>query len=134
MLSIFPTLFTYGIVAPFVLRMAAGLFFLDRGYRHLKEEKKGLVSDMTHWLHAFAKPFATIVALVEIVLGLSLIAGFLTQIVAIIGAIYMFKMLYFKVECPHIAKHDRLVYVLFIVILLSLLVTGPGILAADLPL
>jgi len=134
MLSIFPSLLTYGIVAPFILRMTVGLFFLDRGYRHLKEEKAGVVADMTKRLHAFAKPFVVLVALVEVAIGLSLIAGFLTQIAAIFGIIYMFKMLYFKVECPHFAKHQRLVYILFIVILFSLLITGPGIIAVDLPL
>jgi len=134
MLSIFPSLLIFGIFAPFILRVAVGIFFFNTGYRHIQKEQDALVSELSSRLGTFAKPFAITVAVVEIIIGLSLIAGFLTQIVAILGMIFVLKLLWFKNECPVFAKHEKIFYVMLFVILLSLLLTGAGAPAIDLPL
>ena len=134
MLSIFPSLLTFGIFAPFLLRLSAGIFFFYAGYQHFGKEQEGLVGELTQKFSSFAKPISVTLAIVEIVIGLFLIAGFLTQVAALLGAIFMLKLLWFKKSCPCLARHEKTVYVLLFVICISLLLTGAGAPAVDLPL
>lgn len=138
MLSIFPSLFVFGIFAPFILRTTVGVYLFYTGYRHLKEERELITEEVAQGIprvfSPYAKPFVIIGILFEIVVGLSLIAGFLTQIMALLGMIYVVKLLILKDLYPVFAKHERVFYVVLFVIFLSLLLTGAGAPAVDLPL
>ncbi|HEC32886.1 MAG TPA: DoxX family protein, partial [Candidatus Kaiserbacteria bacterium] len=126
MLSVFPSLLILGIFAPFILRLSVGVYFFYTGYRHIKEEREILVKEFANKFKTIAKPLVVIVAIIEMILGLSLVAGFLTQIAAILGMIFALKLLWFKNKYPHFAKNDRTLYIIIFVILLSLLFTGAG--------
>ena len=133
MLSIFPSLLILGIFAPFILRMAVGLYFFYTGYHHLQKEQESIVKEAKKYV-PFAKPLMVFSALIEIVIGLSLIAGFLTQIASLVGIIYILILLRMKKACPVFVRRERILYVMILVILLSLLFTGAGAIAVDLPL
>ena len=134
MLSIFPSLLIFGIFAPFILRVAVGVYLFYTGWRHFGGEQESITKEIARKVGPYAKPVALFTALVEIVVGLSLIAGFLTQVAALIGMVYALKMIWFKKDCPVLVKHERVFYVILFVILLSLLLTGAGAPAVDLPL
>ena len=134
MLSIFPSLLILGIFAPFILRVAVGVYFFYTGYQHLQVEQGSVMREVAQKYERFAKPIVIFAALIEIVIGLSLAVGFLTQFAALIGMIYILKLLWFKKDYPVFVKRERVFYLMVFVILLSLLLTGAGAPAIDLPL
>ncbi len=134
MLSIFPSLLIFGILAPFILRVIVGVYFLHAGYLDFGKEEGGSLEEITKKHGKYAKPFLTIFAIAEVVVGLSLIVGLFTQVAALIGIIFVLKFLWFKNEFPIFIKHEKVFYFMVLTILFSLLLTGAGALAIDLPL
>ena len=134
MLNIFPSLLIFGIFAPFILRVAVGVYLFHTGYNHLGKEKESVIQEATQKFSSYAKPIVILGGLFEVIVGLSLVAGFLTQIMALLGMLYMVKMFVLKKQYPVWMKRERVLYVVFFVILLSLLLTGAGAPAVDLPL
>jgi uncharacterized membrane protein YphA (DoxX/SURF4 family) len=134
MLNPFPDLLIYSALAPFILRVIVGLIFLDLGYLMFKGEK-------TNWLNSFQilrikNPLLMIkiIGVVEIIGGLMLLAGAYTQIAALILGILTFSETYIEYQNPNILKRGLAFYVLILSILLSLLLSGAGAFAFDLPL
>lgn len=134
MLSIFPSLLIFGIFAPFVLRTVIGIYFFYTGYKHLGKEQENIIQEVVQKYGRLTKPLLIAIALVEIIIGLSLIVGFLTQIMALAGMVYILKLLWLKNKYPIFIKRERIFYIMMFAILLSLLFTGAGALAVDLPL
>ncbi len=114
-LSIFPSLLTFGLLAPFLLRVGVGLFIILFGWER------------------FNKPYK-LSSIIYFATGIMLMVGLYTQVVVIIGII-LIKFDYFvDRKFSPISKDKMIIYFLVAVILLSLLVTGPGLFAFDLPL
>jgi uncharacterized membrane protein YphA (DoxX/SURF4 family) len=114
-LSVFPELLTFGLVAPALLRLTVGILRLFAGFYRYKKSYG--------WVSVF-----------HIVSSVLLIIGLYTQIVALIAlACVVFD--YYMEKKDHSHSGEKLVIsILFGVILLSLLFTGPGFLSFDLPL
>ena len=134
MLSIFPELLTYNLLAPFILRVIVGIIFLELGYLKLGKEKPAwnMLFETIH-----LKPthlFVTLLAAIEIVAGAFLISGYLTQLAALVMAIILFAEAYVELKDGALLKRDIVFYVLLLVICVSLLFTGAGAFAFDLPL
>jgi len=70
----------------------------------------------------------------ELIAGILLILGFLTQIGALIVIIYAIKFLVFYARLKHPLGPTRQELFFILCIALSLFITGPGILAFDLPI
>ena len=118
-LSIFPELLTYGLLAPFLLRLIVGYLILCLGWTRYKKPYK-----WTTVLYA--------------VFGVMLIIGLYTQIIAIVSIILLkfdyYVDFYKDRKSTPVPKMVTFLYVMAILILLSLLFTGPGAYAFDLPL
>ena len=134
MLNPFPDLLMYSFIAPFILRVLLGLIFVDLGVLKLRSEKEG-------WLTSFetlglrpADLFVSIYALLQIVGGLLLLIGLWTQVAALAFAIFSGIELYVEWKARDILKRDMVFYLLIFVISLSLLLTGAGKYAIDIPL
>jgi len=134
MLNPFPDLLMYSPLAPFVLRVMLGLIFVDLGLLKFRSEKEQwLVSFETLALRP-ASLFLPIYALLQIIGGLLLLAGLWTQIAALTFAIFTGIELYVEWQAGEILKRDIVFYLLIFVISLSLLITGAGAYAIDIPL
>ena len=134
MLNPFPDLLMYSFIAPFILRVLLGLIFIDLGVLKLRDEKAG-------WLASFetlglrpADLFVSIYALLQIVGGLLLLIGLWTQVAALAFAIFSGIELYVEWKARDILKRDMVFYLLIFVISISLLLTGAGKYAIDIPL
>ncbi len=134
MLSLFPNLLTYEMFAPFLLRVVLGFVFITLGYLKLKKEK-------VRWNLLFEalrlKPshlWTKIFGYIEIVGGGALIVGFSTQLVAILFACINLFELYIENKESTLLKRDLVFYLLLTTIAVSLVFTGPGFFAFDLPL
>ena len=135
MLNPFPEVLFLEPLAPFILRIAAGAILLLIGYSHFtKERREGIASDLRIKWGATGTFFIWVLGGAELLAGLSLILGFLTQIGAILGGIVALKLLWFRKTYTKVAPHSAAFYTLLFAICLSLFFTGAGAFAIDLPL
>ncbi|MFA5888888.1 MAG: hypothetical protein WCW47_02750 [Candidatus Paceibacterota bacterium] len=114
-LAVFPQLFFLGLIAPTLLRLTVGLFMIYLG----KERNQKIYS----WS-----------AVIYILSGILLIAGFYTQIAAIVSILVICFDYFLENNSATFSTEKKILYVVIKVILLSLLFTGPGFFALDLPL
>lgn len=132
MLNPFPELLAYGFFAPTLLRVAAGLVFLYVASQHYaRREAFGEINFPLVGHKTWTVWFAIVV---EVVVGAMLVAGYYTQIAALVGVIAAAKYFFFRRYGPSFAPLSSIASVLLLVICLSLLLSGAGALAFDLPL
>lgn len=117
--TIFPQLLSFGFFAPLFLRVVASLYLIYLGKTRLSKQHK--------WTSLF-----------YFVSGLAIFLGVYTQIAVILGVI-MFKFdFYFEHwtnrKSTPLNPEMFFTYFMAVLILLSLIVTGPGAFAFDLPL
>jgi len=134
MLSVFPNLLNYNVLAPFILRLAVGIIFLELGYLKLGKEKSSwkMFFETIHF-----KPssfFVLLLAVIEIIAGAFLVVGYLTQLAALVMAIILLAEAYVELQDGALLKRDIVFYTLLLVICVSLILTGAGAYAFDLPL
>jgi len=124
----------YSFLAPFILRVVVGLIFLNLGYLKFRgERERWLVSFQTLGLYP-ADLFLSLYALLQIIGGLLLLAGLWTQIAALAFIIFTGIELYIEWQAREILKRDIVFYLLIFTISFSLLLTGAGAFAIDIPL
>ncbi len=114
-LSTFPALLTYGFFAPTILRLGIGFLRLMAGVDR-KNKDYG-------WTSIF-----------YIVSSIMIVVGFYTQIAVIIALILIALDFWLEKKKGPVAREKMALTILMIIILLSLLLTGPGAFAFDLPL
>ena len=134
MLNPFPDLLTYSMLGPFILRLVVGFIFLDLGMLKLREEKG-------RWLASFealglrpADLLLPLYALLQIGGGLLFLLGLWTQVAALAFVIFTGAELYIEWGAREILKRDLVFYLLIFAVSLSLLLTGAGAYALDIPL
>ncbi len=116
MSSLFPDLFFFGpFFAPVLLRAAAAVYFL-------------LYARSMWLLHTQKGKY---LAFKDLVIGLLLLVGAFTQLVALVGIVHVFlRGMWFKKERPIQPLRETAVIV---AILLALVLMGAGAFAIDLP-
>ena len=115
MLNVFPDFLTFGLLAPFLLRLAVGFLFLKAGV------KKGA-------------RYTLALGVIEVVSGILLIIGLYTQVAALAAALISLFGWYAKKKHPSETPGSKGAFLLLFVISLSLLFSGAGFFAFDLPL
>lgn len=134
MLNTFPNLLSFSLLAPLILRVFLGLIFINLGYLELTSEKKRW-SEFFETVHLKpAKMFVIVMGLFEIIGGFFLLAGFLTQMTALVFSIITFGEFYAEYREETLLKRDIIFYLLLFAISLSLLLSGAGLFAIDYPL
>jgi len=132
--NIFPELFSFSLIAPVILRAVLGLIFINLGYLKLTKEKPGWVSSLNILGIKPASFFVILLGLVEI-LGASLIlAGAYTQLAALVLAVIAVSETLIEYKEESILKRDLPFYILIAAICISLILTGAGLFAIDMPI
>lgn len=134
MLSLFPTLLNYALLAPFILRVVLGLIFLDLGFLKFRSEKKGWIASFETLHLRPADLFVVLYGALQIIGGLLLLVGLWTQGVALMFALFTGVEFYIEWGAREVLKRDLVFYLLLFTISISLLLTGAGAYAIDLPL
>ncbi len=119
MLSIFPTLLAYENLAPFLLRLTLGIIFIYWSYGKLKAHTN---SKEIFW------------GSLELFIGVFLVIGFLTQLVASLSSLMLVFHLTEKVRQKAFFSNGVNYYFILFIISISILITGAGSFAFDLPL
>jgi len=134
MLNTFPDLLTYSLFAPLILRVILGVILIDLGILKYRNEK-------SRWIATFEglrlKPSETLVSifgLIEVVGGIMLVVGLYTQIAALVFVILFAIEFYLEWSENSLLKRDLVFYILCLGISLSLLLSGAGAFAFDIPL
>jgi uncharacterized membrane protein YphA (DoxX/SURF4 family) len=134
MLSLFPSLLNYSLLSPFILRVVLGLIVLDLGVLKFRSERKRWISSFDTLGLRPADLFVTLYALLQIIGGLLLLIGLWTQGAALAFVIFTGIELYIEWSAKEVLKRDLVFYILLFVISLSILLTGAGAYALDMPL
>ncbi|MDP3996600.1 MAG: hypothetical protein Q8P86_02830 [bacterium] len=121
MLNTFPDLLTYGFFAPTILRLTVGAWFIYEGFQLFREE-----SEERRLLQGF-------IATLQVAGGILLFVGFFTQVTALTLAVITASNIFMGREDMK-EREKRIVRLLALSILVSLILTGAGNLAFDLPL
>ncbi|MDQ5893084.1 MAG: hypothetical protein QG640_94 [Patescibacteria group bacterium] len=119
MLSIFPSLLAFEGFAPLLLRLTIGAVFALWAYGKLK--KRISSQDISF-------------GVVEAIIALGLILGVYTQLAALAAAIILGFRLIQKIQQKAFLTDGVNYYLILFIISLTLLLTGPGFFAFDLPL
>lgn len=117
MLNPFPELLIYSTLAPFLLRVVLGFIYLDLGILNFR--KSG---------------YTKLLGIVEIVGAIMLFIGLYTQIAALLFVIVGGISFYIEYKDESLLKRDIVFYLLVLAISISLLLSGAGAYAKDLPL
>lgn len=124
MLSVWPELFTYQLVAVSLLRITASYLFLLMGIR--------LITTVRHASIATRRRFFMYgYALLQTTIGALLCVGVFTQVVALFGALLVLISSKSHTRGTGCEQHLNL---LLFVICISILFLGPGLFAVDVPL
>ena len=117
-LNTFPALLDFIRIAPFILRLIIGVFIIALGLSRKNKDYS--------WLSYF-----------YFIFGAALIAGFYTQISSIVGIVLLkadFYLEYWKNrKTTPVPNNYYFLYWLGVIILISLLLTGAGQFAFDMP-
>ena len=114
MFSIFPPLLTFSSIAPLLLRLTLGVVFVLWAYRKIKINKYQ--------------------AILEGIIGVLLVFGFITQLASLFATIILGIRLVKKIKEKAFLTDGVNYYLILFVISISLIFTGAGFLALDLPL
>ncbi len=134
MLNVFPDLLTFSFFAPMLLRLALGVIFLDFG-RHTLGKGRTQHGELFEALGLKQhKHYVTALGALEIVAAVMLILGLYTQLAALVVVLLSLAAYYLKGKHGAHIEHRRHLFFLTAVMALSLLLSGAGALAFDLPL
>ena len=134
MLNTFPLLLAYGLVAPFIIRITLGLLYLSAGYIKTFARRETCISMFRELGSTKPLFFVLTVGILELLGGVCLILGFKTQVAAIALSLLALGFLVIKLRRRDVLKQGVSFYVLVLAMSLSLLFSGAGFLAIDLPL
>ncbi len=123
MLSVFPSLLSFQSISPFIIRLTLSLIFLFWVYKNLA--KPNLFQ---------ATPSTKAINLIEGIASLFILIGLFTQVAVAIIIIDLIVRLYTKFKNRALFSDGVNYYFVLLVLAISLLLTGPGFLAFDLPI
>jgi uncharacterized membrane protein YphA (DoxX/SURF4 family) len=128
----FPQLFFLSFYVPTLLRVVVALLFFYIAWQtYARRDELARLQLPVVGKAAWAIWFAVIV---EILIGLSLFFGYYTQFAAIIGALAALKFFILKRRIGGYAPISKIASLLLLTICLSLVISGAGALAMDVPL
>lgn len=110
------------LVAHAILRIGAGVILLTLSVRHLKGVPTAHVS----------RTMLRTTGVAELILGISLTLGFLTQVAALATALFAVVVLFMHKRFASYLPSPSF-FILLIAASLSLVITGAGALAIDMP-
>lgn len=135
MLNTFPWFLTYSFSAPLLVRLALGLTFLYFGYHKLVKEKGHKANFFESLGLKPGKYYVAAFGFIEFFAGLLLVVGLFTQIAAIITAIISLGCLWIKKFKKEVnLDTSSLTFFILLLISLSLILSGAGAMAFDVPL
>lgn len=137
MLNLFPGLLSFSFFIPTLLRLTVASVFVYLVLNSFKN-KKAIAEEIRakfKWVsHETAVWGVGLLLIAEVLLAAGFFLGIWTQVAAILGILGFAKMAVLRKKMPLYAPFSTLAYVLLIIICVSILISGAGAFAFDLPL
>lgn len=134
MLNTFPELLNYSLLAPALLRLVLAFVLITIGIDTITKKRILFAAYFDSKQYPLANFLPWKFGIAEIILGLFFFFGFFTQIASLIAIYILFCLFYIENRAEKILPHTSTFYLIMIVIAISLLFTGAGAFAVDLPL
>lgn len=134
MLNTFPELLNYAILSPTLLRLVLAFTLITIGLDTIRNKRALFMAYFSSRDYPMANFLPWKFGIAEIILGIFFIFGFFTQVAALIAIYILFALFYIENRAEKILPHTSTFYLVMIVIAISLLFTGAGAFAVDLPL
>lgn len=134
MLNTFPELLSFILISPMILRAVIGVLIIIVGYKTLVSKKNEFHQMFKELGYPFAHVFTWFFGIVEVLTGGFLFIGFYTQIFALISIFVSLNLIYFEKQRPNLVPFSISTYILIGLISFTLLFSGAGFFAVDLPL
>jgi uncharacterized membrane protein YphA (DoxX/SURF4 family) len=134
MLNTFPTLLAYSMFAPMILRISLGIILIGVGITSIFEKRELFKAYFVSQKFPYPNIVVWIFGIAEIISGSFLVIGLSTQIVAIIAVFLLLNIYSFESRDDRLLPYSPPMYLILCVISLSLLFSGAGFFAIDLPL
>ena len=134
MFNTFGDLLAFGLFAPLILRVVVGCIFIAFGYVKADQTKNDTLIQFDWLTRKNLKIITSIIALIEVVGGIFLVVGLYTQISAIALAIISLGAIVLKFKHRGMIKNTEIFYLLLFAICISLVFSGAGFYAFDLPI
>ncbi|MCK5285650.1 MAG: hypothetical protein KAJ58_00265 [Candidatus Pacebacteria bacterium] len=122
MLNTFPDLLTLSFIAPLILRIFLGIYLIKNGWKEISTYKNRNFS------------YIRLFKLLKVLGAFLLILGFLTQITSLFLMLIILFDISFKIKNNKLEKKELDLYIIIFGVLLSLILSGAGFLAIDIPL
>ncbi len=132
MLNAFPDLLIFQTLAPTIIRVAVALTFFYVAYAQFGRREE--IAQMRFPVVGAVSWAAWVSIIFFVVVGAMFLFGYATQIAAVITVAALIKCFILKKYYPRLIPLSRSSLLLLIAMCLSLLVSGAGALAQDLPL
>jgi uncharacterized membrane protein YphA (DoxX/SURF4 family) len=132
MLNPFPSLLVFGFFAPTLLRIAAACMMAYIAYMHIINKNE--ISKTRFPIIGAGAWVVWVSVIVEVLVGASLLFGYGTQYAAILLGLIALKYIVWAGKYPKYFIYSRSTAILLCVIAVSLLLSGAGAFAMDLPL
>jgi uncharacterized membrane protein YphA (DoxX/SURF4 family) len=120
MLSVFPSLLSWQLISPLLIRLALGAVFIFWSYRLLFKSSPNTNQK--------------IVGLIEAIAGILLVIGLFTQVAALVVLVDLLIRLYGKIRTKAFLTDGVNYYLILLVLAVSLMLTGAGRYGFDWPL
>lgn len=132
MLNALPQLITYSDFAPTILRILVAFSFFYIAYAQFARRKE-IAGIKIAVIGHVDQTLVLISSLAIFIVGAMLFFGWETQIAAILGMLVCLKHAIYAKKYPRAIPLCRMEYIYLIVILFTLLLTGAGLIAMDIP-
>lgn len=134
MLSLFPILLSYNLVAPTIFRIVVGVIFIFFGYQNAHEQKASKIALFEKMGSRLPSFWLWTLVTIELVGGSMLIVGLWTQAAALGLSIILLLGIIVKIKNSASLPWSVGFLSLLFLITLSLMFLGPGFYGLDLPL
>ena len=132
MLSLFPQILFLAPLGLTLLRLAAGLTFLSLAYFHGARSRE--LAAIRFPVVGKGAWIIWVAVIFEMLIGVGLVMGIYTQLAALLGTVAAVKLLIWRRSYPQFFTLTRDTSALLLAICLTLIVSGAGAFAFDLPL
>lgn len=134
MLSVFPELLNYNLVGITLIRILVGIVILYIGLITVSTKRALYASEMHLKNHPFAEFWPWIFGIIEILTGVFILFGFLTQVMAIVAAYLFTNLGFIEKHVSRVLNQSPFFFFVMTIISISMLFIGPGLFSVDLPL
>ncbi len=134
MLNPFPLLLSFALLSPLLLRVALGGYLVFKAFSSLGKNREANAVVLGRGNLKAGALLSVLFGVAEGIAGLMLVAGFLTQIAALYVAILCLLLIVSNGASRLAGEENKAFYFLALIVALSLIFSGAGLLAVDIPL